>query len=56
MIRAIVGTMVDLGTGKINVEDFKKIIEDKNRCKAGKSAYAKGLFMTDINYPESIFV
>ena len=56
MVRAIVGTMVDLGSGKISVEDFKKIIEAKDRCKAGKSAPAKGLFLTDINYPNSIFL
>jgi len=56
MVRAIVGTMVDLGSGKINIEDFKKIIEDKDRCKAGKSAPAKGLFLTEINYPENFFL
>jgi len=56
MVRAIVGTMVDLGAGKINLENFKKIIEDKDRCKAGMSAPAKGLFLTDINYPENIFL
>jgi len=56
MVRAIVGTMVDLGAGKISTEDFKTIIEAKDRCKAGKSALAKGLFLTDINYPDDIFV
>jgi tRNA pseudouridine38-40 synthase len=56
MVRAIVGTMVDLGAGKTGIEDFKKIIEDKDRCKAGESAPAKGLFLTDINYPENIFL
>jgi len=56
MVRAIVGTMVDIGYGKISIEDFKKIIEYKDRCKAGKSAPAKGLFLTDINYHENIFL
>jgi tRNA pseudouridine38-40 synthase len=56
MVRAIVGTMVDIGAGKTNIEDFKKIIEQKDRCKAGKSAPAKGLFLTDISYPENIFL
>ena len=55
MVRAIVGTMVDLGAGKIGIEDFIKIIEQKDRCKAGKSAHAKGLFLTDINYPKNVF-
>jgi tRNA pseudouridine38-40 synthase len=56
MVRAIVGTMVDIGVGKIGIEDFKKIIEHKDRCTAGKSAPAKGLFLTDICYPENIFL
>ena len=56
MVRALVGTMVDLGLGKIDVEDFKKIIESKNRCEAGQSAPAKGLFLTDIIYPDDIFI
>ena len=56
MVRAIVGTMVDLGAGKINIEDFKMIIECKNRCKAGQSAPAKGLFLTDINYSDNVFL
>ena len=56
MVRAIVGTMIDLGAGKISIEDFKKIIECKDRCKAGQSAPAKGLFLTDINYPDNIFL
>jgi tRNA pseudouridine38-40 synthase len=56
MVRAIVGTMVDLGSEKISLEDFIKIIEAKDRCKAGKTAPAKGLFLTDINYPENIFI
>ena len=56
MVRAIVGTMVDIGTGKTGIEDFKNIIEHKDRCKAGKSAPAKGLFLTDIHYNENIFL
>ena len=56
MVRAITGTMIDIGFGKIDIEDLKKIIEDKDRCKAGKSAPAKGLFLADINYPGNIFL
>jgi len=55
MVRAIVGTMVDVGSGKISIKDFKKIILAKDRCKAGKSAPAKGLFLVDIEYPQGIF-
>jgi tRNA pseudouridine38-40 synthase len=55
MVRAIVGTMVDIGTGKTDLSDFEKIIDAKDRCKAGKSAPARGLFLVDIAYPEDIF-
>jgi tRNA pseudouridine38-40 synthase len=56
MVRAIVGTMVELGTGKIEISDFERIIAEKNRSSAGKSAPAKGLFLWDIEYPEDIYV
>jgi tRNA pseudouridine38-40 synthase len=56
MVRAIVGTMVEIGLGKINIEGFEQIILDKNRCRAGKSAPAQGLFLTDIEYPVEIFI
>ena len=56
MVRAIVGTMVDVGAGKTSIDGLKKIIEHKDRCKAGKSAPAKGLFLTDINYLDNIFL
>jgi tRNA pseudouridine38-40 synthase len=55
MVRAIVGTMVEIGFGKINSEEFEEIILAKDRCRAGRSAPAKGLFLTDIEYPEEIF-
>jgi tRNA pseudouridine38-40 synthase len=56
MVRAIVGTMIEIGTGKINNEEFEKIILSKNRSSAGMSAPAKGLFLVDIEYPVEIFV
>lgn len=55
MVRAITGTMIDVGRGKTSLEEFRRIIEDKNRGRAGKSAPACGLFLTDIRYPEDIF-
>ncbi|MBG0859463.1 MAG: tRNA pseudouridine(38-40) synthase TruA [Bacteroidales bacterium] len=55
MVRAIVGTMTDVGSGKINVREFEEIILAKNRSKAGKSAPAKGLFLMAIEYPGEIF-
>jgi tRNA pseudouridine38-40 synthase len=55
MVRAIVGTIVELGQGKINLDDFEEIIRVKDRGKAGKSAPAKGLFLEYIEYPDEIF-
>jgi len=56
MVRAIVGTLLDVGLGKITVDDFVRIIEQKDRCAAGTSAEAKGLFLVDIGYPESVYI
>jgi tRNA pseudouridine38-40 synthase len=50
MVRAIVGTLIDVGLGKVSKDDFKKIIESKNRSNAGLSVPAKGLFLTAIKY------
>ena len=50
MVRAIVGTLIDVGLGKISKEDFRGIIESKNRGNAGLSVPAKGLFLTKIKY------
>lgn len=55
MVRAIVGTMVELGSGKISLDDFKAIVDLKNRSEAGMSAPACGLFLAGIEYPEQIF-
>lgn len=56
MVRAIVGTLLDVGRGKLNAEGFQAIIEAKDRAKAGTSAPAHALFLTDITYPEEIFL
>lgn len=54
MVRAIVGTMVEVGQGKISVDDFRSIIEKKDRGSAGVSVPAQGLFLTGIEYPGNI--
>lgn len=51
MVRAIVGTLVNIGLRKINLDDFIAIIESKNREKAGFSVPAHGLYLTKIAYP-----
>jgi tRNA pseudouridine38-40 synthase len=54
MVRAIVGTLVAVGKGKVTLADFIQIIESRNRSNAGTSAPAKGLTLTTIEYPETI--
>lgn len=56
MVRAIVGTMIEAGRGKIAPDDFERILVSKNRSAAGMSAPARGLFLTSVEYPEEIFV
>jgi tRNA pseudouridine38-40 synthase len=50
MVRAIVGTLIDVGLGRVSKEGFREIIESKNRSNAGLSVPAKGLFLTAIKY------
>ena len=55
MVRAIVGTLLEVGRGKLSVDDFRKIIEQQNRCKAGTSAPGNALFLVNVEYPQEIF-
>ncbi len=50
MVRAIVGTMINIGTGKISLKDFEKILDSKDRSQAGFSVPAQGLYLTKIEY------
>ena len=54
MVRAVVGTLLEIGLEKMTLEGFKNVIESKNRSNAGPSAPAQGLFLTKIQYPNSI--
>lgn len=54
MVRAIVGTLLEVGLGKMMLENFISVIEKKDRSSAGASVAAKGLFLVDIGYPDSI--
>lgn len=56
MVRAIVGTLLEVGRGKLSVEGFRQVIEQKDRCKAGTSVPGEALFLVDVNYPEELFV
>jgi len=53
MVRAIVGTLLDLGTGKMDLKELQQVIKSKNRSNAGDSFPAKGLHLVRIEYPDS---
>ena len=54
MVRAIVGTMIEIGLGKMEVSHLHQVIESKNRSEAGFSVPANGLYLTKIVYPDTI--
>jgi tRNA pseudouridine38-40 synthase len=54
MVRAITGTMLDVGRKRISLDDFHRIFEEKNRSSAGESVPARGLFLTSVVYPETV--
>lgn len=56
MVRAIVGTLMDVSFGKVSLEEFQKILESKSREEAGASAPAHGLYLTKVVYPKEIFL
>jgi tRNA pseudouridine38-40 synthase len=55
MVRAIVGTMLEIGQGKIAPADMAEIIKSGDRSNAGMSVAAQGLFLTKVEYPEGYF-
>lgn len=54
MVRALVGTLVDVGRGRLDVDDFRRVVESRNLALSSGSAPAQGLFLTDIRYPDHI--
>lgn len=56
MVRAIVGTLLDVGTGKIPVRDFQSIIRSRDRKKAGANVPPYGLYLMKVKYPQSVFL
>lgn len=56
MVRAIVGTMLDIGVGKMKVEALHDVIQSKDRSNAGASAPAHGLYLTNIEYPNTVYL
>ncbi|MCU0377005.1 MAG: tRNA pseudouridine(38-40) synthase TruA [Bacteroidales bacterium] len=55
MVRAIVGTLIPLGRGKLSIKDFEEILNGRDRGLAGQSAPAHGLSLIGIDYPETLF-
>lgn len=56
MVRAVVGTLLEVGRGKLTVDGFCRIIEQKDRCQAGTSVPGNALFLVDVAYPEELFI
>jgi tRNA pseudouridine38-40 synthase len=56
MVRAIVGTLVDVGSGKITLKEFESILKSKDRKKAGMNVPSEGLYLMDVKYPKRIFL
>ena len=56
MVRAVVGTLFEVGRHRMSDDEFRAVIEAKNRCKAGVSVPAHGLYLVDIQYPENLFL
>jgi tRNA pseudouridine38-40 synthase len=56
MVRAIVGTLLDVGTGKISIKELQHIIQSKDRKKAGANVPAHGLYLMKVKYPPAIFL
>ena len=55
MVRAIVGTLIEVGRGKLTIDGMRRIIEAKDRCQAGMSVPGQALFLANVTYPDSLF-
>lgn len=56
MVRAVVGTLIEVGRGAITVDDFCRVIERKDRCAAGTSVPGHALFLSKVEYSDDIFI
>lgn len=56
MVRAVVGTLLEVGKGRLEPEGVKTIIKSQDRSEAGVSVPAKGLYLTRITYPDTLFL
>lgn len=56
MVRAIVGTLLDVGLQKTSIDRFQEILESNDRKKAGRAVPAQGLFLQEVSYPKEIYL
>ena len=56
MVRAVVGTLLEVGKERMTLDEFINVIESRDRMKAGASVKAKGLYLTRVTYPDSILI
>lgn len=54
MVRAVVGTLVDVGRGKLTPDEFREIVASRDLSRSGSSAPAQGLFLSSVKYPEAV--
>ena len=55
MVRAVVGTLLEVGKDKMSIPEFEEVIKSRDRTRAGASVKAKGLFLTKVDYPDELF-
>ena len=55
MVRAMVGTLLEIGQGRMSLDEFRQVLESRDRSQAGRSVPAQGLFLTKVEYPEEIY-
>jgi tRNA pseudouridine38-40 synthase len=53
MVRAVVGTLIEVGRGRMSVEEFAEVIKSGSRSNAGESMPANALFLEDVKYPST---
>lgn len=56
MVRAIVGTLLQVGQHRMSIEEFQQVLESRDRSKAGRSVPADGLFLVEVKYPDDIYL
>lgn len=56
MVRAVVGTLLEVGRGRMSLEDFRQVIARRDRCAAGESVAGNALSLVDITYPQDLYL